>query len=322
MAEHGLAEHGLAEHGLAERGSPATADRHAGAGTGGATGGAPGSLEQQLSGLDHLELTLPPAPSRLRRLAATTWPKLAAVAIALLLWQLVGWSGWKARYLLPGPAVAFQAVWRERSPLLSGAATTLTHGVEFYLVAVALGTVLAVLITRSRHLREAVSPLLSGMQTMPSVAWVPFAILLFGVGTDHPIMFVAILGTTPAITIGTVSGIDAVPPVLLRAGRILGTRGIGHYRHVVLPAALPGYVAGLKQGWAFLWRSLMAGELIAQVPGRPDLGMLLSSYQDLSRAEDVIATMLVILVIGLVMDTLVFSRLERAVLRRRGLATA
>ncbi|HLI00922.1 MAG TPA: ABC transporter permease [Acidimicrobiales bacterium] len=290
--------------------------------------GAPGNgsaagtdVDRELSGLDALELALPPAPSAARRIFDGAWPKVAAIVIALLLWQLVAWSGWKPTYLLPGPAKAFRALWNARSALLSGAGTTLTHGVEFYLIALALGTVIAVVITQSRVVRTAVAPILSGLQTMPSVAWVPFAILLFGVGTARPIMFVAILGATPAIAIGTISGIDAVPPSLLRVGRILGTRGIGHYRYVVLPAALPGYVAGMKQGWAFLWRSLMAGELIAQVPGHADLGMLLSQYQDLSRSADVIATMLIILAIGLIMDTVVFSRLEQSVLRRRGLTT-
>jgi NitT/TauT family transport system permease protein len=157
------------------------------------------------------------------------------------------------------------------------------------------------------------------MQTMPSVAWVPFAVIVFGVGNVRAILFVAVLGTAPAIAIGTISGIDAVPPTLLRAGTILGATGIDRYRHVVLPASLPGYVAGMKQGWAFLWRSLMAGELIANVPGTHSLGQLLSAYEDQSQQADVIATMIAILIIGLVMDTLVFSRLERAVLARRGL---
>ena len=275
-----------------------------------------------LSGLDQLELELPAPPSRARRLWSATWPKVAAVAIVLAIWQLVVWSGWKATFVLPGPGAAFRAMWDQRSVIASGSLTTLRRGVEYYLLALAIGTVVAVLVTRSRVLRTAVSPLITGMQTMPSVAWVPFAIIVFGVGNARPIMFVAILGTAPAIAIGTISGIDAVPPTLLRAGTILGARGLDRYRHVVLPASLPGYVAGMKQGWAFLWRSLMAGELIANVPGTHSLGQLLSAYQDQSLQADVIATMIAILIIGLVMDTVVFSRLERAVLARRGLTAA
>jgi NitT/TauT family transport system permease protein len=276
-------------------------------------------LDQELSGLDELELELPDPPSRAARLWTATWPKLAAVAIFLALWQLVVWSGWKPKFVLPGPGTAFRTMWDNRSVIVSGSLTTLRRGVEYYLIALVIGTVLAVLITRSRLLRTAVSPLISGLQTMPSVAWVPFAIIVFGVGNVRSIMFVALLGTAPAIAIGTISGIDAVPPTLLRAGTILGAKGVDRYRHVVLPASRPGYVAGMKQGWAFLWRSLMAGELIAPVPGTHSLGQLLSSYQDQSQQAGVLATMIAILVIGLVMDTVVFSRLERTVLARRGL---
>jgi NitT/TauT family transport system permease protein len=126
----------------------------------------------------------------------------------------------------------------------------------------------------------------------------------------------------PAIAIGTISAVDTIPPLLLRAGDVLGARGWRRYAHVVLPAALPGYVAGMKQGWAFAWRSLMAGELITNVPGTHSLGQLLSSYQDQSRAADMMAIMVTILFIGLLVDSLVFSRLEEAVLSRRGLAVS
>jgi NitT/TauT family transport system permease protein len=279
------------------------------------------TLDRQLRGLDQLELELPAAPSTASRIWRGTWPVVAAVLIGLVLWQLVVWTGWKPKYLLPGPVAALKAVWDSRSYLFPGALTTLRRGIEFYLMALVIGTVLATLVTRSATLRTAVSPLISGLQTMPSVAWVPFAILLFGAGTIRPIMFVALMGTIPAITIGTISAIDAVPPTLLRAGRILGAHGLTHYRHVVLPAALPGYVAAMKQGWAFLWRSLMAGELIAPVAGTKALGQLLASYQEQSTMVDVVATMLMILVIGLLMDTVVFSRLERIVLARRGLSS-
>jgi NitT/TauT family transport system permease protein len=280
------------------------------------------ALDQELSGLDSLELTLPDPPSRGRQLWTSAWPKVTALVIFLAIWQIVVWSGWKPRYVLPGPIAAFKAMWDQHSVIISGSITTLRRGVEYYLAALVIGTIVAVLVTRSRTLRTAVSPLITGMQTMPSVAWVPFAIIVFGVGNARPIMFVAILGTAPAIAIGTISGIDAVPPTLLRAGRILGATGIDRYRHVVLPASLPGYVAGMKQGWAFLWRSLMAGELIANVPGTHSLGQLLSNYQDVTDQADVMATMIAILIIGLVMDVVVFSRLERTVLARRGLTSS
>jgi NitT/TauT family transport system permease protein len=129
-----------------------------------------------------------------------------------------------------------------------------------------------------------------------------------------------VLGATPAITNGLLNGIDHIPPLLLRAGRVMGARGMRLYRHVVLPAALPGYLAGLKQGWAFAWRSLMAGELLVVIANRPSLGATLQFSREFSDAEGLLAVMIVILAIGIVVDLLVFRGLERAVLRRRGLA--
>jgi NitT/TauT family transport system permease protein len=277
-------------------------------------------LDQELDGLDQLELELPRTPSRAHRIWSATWPKLTAIGIGLGLWQLVVWSGWKPTYLLPGPATVFHHLWEDRHVVLSGVATTLRRAVEYYVLALVIGTVAAIGITRVRGVRVAVSPLVTGLQSMPSVAWVPIAILLFGIKTQA-ILFVTLAGSIPAVIIGTVAAIDAVPPSLLQAGHMLGARGIGRYRHVVLPASLVGYVAGMRQAWAFAWRSLMAGELIVPARGGQSLGQLLSAYQDQTLAADVLAIMIAILPVGLLMDSVVFSRLERIVLERRGLRT-
>ncbi len=275
-------------------------------------------LDQELEGLDQLELALPRARSRPRRIWSAVWPKLAAIAVGLGLWQLVVWSGWKPTYLLPGPATVFHHLWEDRSVIWSGTVTTLRRAVEYYTLSLVIGTLAAIAITRVRAVRVAVTPLVTGLQSMPSVAWVPIAILLFGVKTQA-ILFVTLAGSIPAFIIGTVGAIDAVPPTLLRAGHVLGARGIARYRHVVMPAALVGYVAGMRQAWAFCWRSLMAGELIVPAHGTNSLGQLLSAYQDQSLAADVLAVMIAILAVGLLMDSVVFSRLERVVLERRGL---
>ncbi len=274
-------------------------------------------LDRELDGLDQLELQLPRTPSLASRLWRVTWPKLAAVVIGLGLWQLVVWSGWKPTYLLPGPATVFHHMWEDRHAILSGTATTLRRAVEYYLAALSIGTLVAIAITRVNTIRLAVTPLVTGLQTMPSVAWVPIAILLFGIKPEA-ILFVTLAGSIPAVIVGTVAAIDTVPPGLLQAGHMLGARGINRYRHVVLPAALPAYVAGMRQAWAFAWRSLMAGELIVPSHGTTALGQLLSAYQDQSLAADVLAIMIAILAVGLLMDV-VFSRLERTVLDRRGL---
>ena len=197
-------------------------------------------------------------------------------------------------------------------------ATTLRRAATGFALALAIGTVLGVLVSRSRLLRRAFGALITGLQSMPSIAWFPFAILLFGL-SEGAILFVVVIGASPSIANGLINGIDHVPPLLLRAGRVLGARGLAALRHVVLPAALPGYLAGLKQGWAFSWRSLMAGELLVILSSRPALGSQLQFARELSDAPGLVALMLVVLLIGILVDGLVFAALEQRLRRRRGL---
>ncbi|HEV3495637.1 MAG TPA: ABC transporter permease subunit, partial [Actinomycetes bacterium] len=142
-------------------------------------------------------------------------------------------------------------------------------------------------------------------------------ILLFGL-TEKAIMFVVVLGAAPSIANGLIAGVDHVPPLMLRAGRMIGAKGVGLYRHVILPAALPTYMGGLKQGWAFAWRSLMAGELLVIVANRPSIGDQLQLAREFSRIDEMMALMVVILVIGIVVDT-VFGRADLSIRRRWGL---
>jgi NitT/TauT family transport system permease protein len=167
-------------------------------------------------------------------------------------------------------------------------------------------------------LRAAVGPLITGLQSMPSVAWFPLAILLFKL-SEAAILFVVVLGAAPSIANGVLAGVDNIPPLLLRAGRVLDARGLRLYRHVLLPAALPGFVAGLKQGWAFAWRSLMAGELLVIIANRPSLGVRLQFARELSDAEGLLAAMLIVLTVGIAVDSCVFGPLEHGIRRRRGL---
>jgi NitT/TauT family transport system permease protein len=154
------------------------------------------------------------------------------------------------------------------------------------------------------------------------VAWVPAAIIFFGIG-NAAIFAVVLLGAVPSIANGMVSGISQVPPLYSRVGRVLGARGLATARHVLLPAALPGYVGGLRQGWAFSWRSLMAAELIVK---SPELGTGLGQLLDDGRFQQdmslVFAGILGILVVGIAVELMLFAPLERRVLRRRGLLLA
>ncbi|WP_030743220.1 ABC transporter permease [Streptomyces lavendulae] len=180
-------------------------------------------------------------------------------------------------------------------------------------------TKLGLLVARVKFVRAAIGPILQGLQSLPSVAWVPPAVLWFGLN-DAMMFTVILLGAVPSIANGLVSGIDQVPPLFLRAGRTLGATGLRGAWHVVMPAALPGYVAGLKQGWAFSWRSLMAAEIIASSPDLGlGLGQLLENGRNNIDLPGVFLAIILILVVGIAIDLLIFSPVERYVLRSRGL---
>jgi NitT/TauT family transport system permease protein len=277
-------------------------------------------IDVALSGLDALELELPSRPSRLASAWGAIWPKLAAVTLALTAWQLVVWSGWKSEVILPGPATVFPELWSEikDGSIVEALRYTLQRAITGYLVALVIGCAVGIVVARQRVLRQAVGSLITGLQTMPSIAWFPAAIVLFGL-KDTAIFFVVVLGAAPAIANGLISGIDQIQPVLLKAGRSLGASRIDMWRHVILPASLPGFVGGLKQGWAFAWRSLMAGELIANFGGHQTVGFLLQISRDNSDYPAMYAAMVMILVVGIVVDSLVFGRLDTIVRRRWGL---
>lgn len=278
-----------------------------------------GKLAEEIAGLDALEAHLENHPSRARQIWTTVWPKLAAIAIALLAWQAVVWSGWKDDYVLPGPGKVLPALAEMlgTAKFWKAVSITMRRAVSGYALALVIGSVLGIAVARSKLLRSAVGSLITGLQTMPSIAWFPLAILLFGL-TERAILFVVVLGAAPSIANGLIAGVDHVPPLMVRAGRMIGAKGVNLYRHVVLPAALPTYVAGLKQGWAFAWRSLMAGELLVIVANRPSIGDQLQFAREFSRSDQMLALMIVILVIGIVVDT-VFGRADVTIRRRRGL---
>ncbi|MEU1748396.1 ABC transporter permease [Micromonospora arida] len=272
-----------------------------------------------ISGLDALEIAgRDKEVSRGARIWAATWPKLAALAIAIAAWQLVVLSGWKPPYSLPGPLeVGRELMTQAQGPQLwEGLVTTLRRAALGYVFSVAVGLLLGLAVARSTVLRAAIGSMITALQTMPSIAWFPLAILLFEL-SEKAIFFVVVLGAAPSIANGVISGVDYVPPLLKRAGRNLGARGLNLYRYVIAPAALPAIVAGLKQGWAFSWRSLMAGELLVVGISQTSLGAQLTYSRELSDAPWLLSTMIVILVVGLVVDA-AFGAADKAIRRRWG----
>lgn len=260
----------------------------------------------------------PSGPGMGSRIWAACWPKLAAAGIAVVVWQAVYLSGWRPPWVLPSPAETFATLGQilQTAQFWISLATTMQRALLGFLIAVLVGSLVGIAVSRVRVLRMAVGSLITGLQTMPSIAWFPLAILVFGL-SEQAILFVVVLGAAPSAANGIISGIDHIPPQQLRLGRTLGARGWSLYRHFVIPSALPAVLTGLKQGWAFAWRSLMAGELLVTL-GRFALGQQLSQSRDTSDAPALISYMIIILVIGMVVDSL-FSTADLRLRRRRGL---
>ena len=184
-----------------------------------------------------------------------------------------------------------------------------------YGISVLFGMLLGFAIGRIGILEETVGSVLVGLQTLPSVCWLPLSILWFGLN-EKAIIFVVIMGALLAITISTDSGVKQIPPIYIKAGRNMGAKGMTLLTTILLPAALPAIIAGLKQGWSFAWRSLMAGELLYVSLG---LGQLLMMGRELNDMNRVIAVMLVLILIGVTFDRLIFTKLEAAIRERCGL---
>ena len=267
--------------------------------------------------------TAPPPRSRMVGVWwSRLWPKLMALGIVLALWQLLVWSQWKPEYVLPSPAQTFSDLFAYfgDARFWNAVATTLRRALIGFALAVTVGTLIGIAVSRFRPLRAAIGSLITGLQTMPSIAWFPLALLVFGF-SEAAIMFVVILGAAPSVANGIVSGVDHVSPSLVRAARSMGAGGLVLYRLVILPAALPAYVSGLKQGWAFAWRSLMAGELLVIIAQKPSLGLLLDSNRQLSDAAGLVAIMIVVLVLGMIADS-AFGAVDTRLRRSRGLTGA
>lgn len=266
-----------------------------------------------------------PAAPRTRsaaRVWSGIWPKLGAVVLTVVIWQLVVWSGWRPQSALPGPWPVLERLAGDLRNLdfYGGIGVTLRRAVLGYAIAAAAGIAVAVLIARINLARRAVGSLLVGLQSMPSIAWFPLAILLLQRG-EGAITLVVLMGAAPAIAAGLLSGIDQVHPLLIRVGRAMGADGLHLYRHVIIPAALPAFVGGLKQGWAFAWRSLMSAELLLVAGGQTSIGQQLQAARNLSDTRQLLALMVVIFVIGIVVDSL-FGSLDNAIKSRWGLLGA
>jgi NitT/TauT family transport system permease protein len=245
--------------------------------------------------------------------------KLLFLLALLVVWQVLFKLRFWPPYLFPSPWSVFEALKYgvQDGSILAAVAVSMRRIAIGYGLSILIGLVLGLLIASNRLLENTLGSLVLSLQSLPSICWVPLAILWFGLG-EMAILFVVLMGSVLAITINTDAGVRNVPKIYAMAGRNLGARGPRLFWHVLLPASLPHLVSGLKQGWAFAWRSLIAGEMIVITLG---LGQLLMMGRDLNDMSQVLAVMGLIMVIGYLVDRIIFVNIERSIRHKWGFAT-
>jgi NitT/TauT family transport system permease protein len=238
-------------------------------------------------------------------------------ALLIAFWQFLFSLKLWPPYLFPSPEQVWETLMTgfQNKTFLFGIGVSMRRLLIGYTISIIFGTLIGLVIGKFKVLDETVGGFFVGLQTLPSICWLPLAILWFGLN-EAAIIFVVVMGSLLSITIATDGGVKNIQPIFLRAGRNMGAKGTRLFTEVVLPAALPSILMGLKQGWSFAWRSLMAGEIIFVSLG---LGHLLDMGRELNDMSQVIAVMIVIICIGVFMDMLVFGLLEKRVRQIWGL---
>lgn len=244
-----------------------------------------------------------------------------ALAVLLAAWEyLVGHFAPDSPFL-PTPSAIGSWIWGALldGTLVSATFVTLKRLAAGFLIGAAVGIPLGALCARVRIVGDTLGMLALGLQTLPSVCWVPLAILWFG-QEESAILFVTVMGTVWSVVLAVQESVLAVPPLYIRAAQTMGSRGFHLWSHVVLPAALPGVLSGMKQGWAFAWRSLMAAEIFVVILSGYGLGSMLHDGRELLRMEQVVGVMGVVMLVGLLADVAIFGPAERWLRRSRGLS--
>lgn len=220
-------------------------------------------------------------------------------------------------YLFPAPQTVletFKTGFQDHSFQIGILTSLKRMGIGYGFSAI-VGIVLGLLTARIKWIENTIGSLIIGLQTLPSICWLPAALLWFGL-SDGAILFVVVMGSLLSVAIGTHDAVKNLPPIYVRAARTMGVQGIRLYREVIFPGALPGIVSALKQGWSFAWRSLLAAEILFVSPG---LGHLLQMGRDLNDISLVVAVMVVIMILGWTVDRLIFSKWEARIRHRRGM---
>jgi NitT/TauT family transport system permease protein len=229
-------------------------------------------------------------------------------------------KGWPAALSEPGVAAPHLDPWWS-SPLLKAVAVSGVRLLEGFVFTVIIGTVFGLMMWRWIEFDRFIGPVFLGLQTLPSVCWIPLAILCFGIN-EQAILFVLVMGSFSAIALVLRDGLRMIPPLYPRAGMMLGAKGWRLYFYVLLPASLPALAGSLRTGFSFAWRSLMGAELIFVGVKWRGVGFLLQTGRDFSDVAQVVAAMAIMVIIGILADRWLFAILQRRVQTRFGLAAS
>lgn len=273
------------------------------------------------AGLNALEVNSKVTINLRHRLLKYFGP-LFALALFLGIWQVAFLMKFTPDYVLPSPGQVWSALLaqHEQGILFPSAWNSLRRGFQGFVFAIAIGTPIGLMLGLNKTIRLVLKPIITGLQQLPSVAWVPAAIIWFGL-SNATIYTVILLGAVPSIASGLSSGIDQIPQQFLKVGKVLGTNRWQSIRFIILPGALPGFLSGLEQGWAFAWRSLMAAELIAVSPALgTGLGQLLDVGRQLGDMALVLGAILAIMFVGILVERVFFSPIREHTLKVRGLS--
>lgn len=249
----------------------------------------------------------------------TTYLDIAiAIGIFLGLWQLVFDLKFYPSFLLPSPTMAFARflTLAKDGALASAVSATLERLVAGFTLSIVLGTLVGLLMANFQRFGKMMSSFCLGLQSFPSIAWVPFAILIIGLN-DFGLLFVMLMSSVFSMMISTYNSVRNIPPIYLKVAKNMGVRRVSLLRSVMLPASMPQMVTALRQTWSFSWHALIGAEMIFGIS--VGLGELLYYGSEFAQMNQVIAIMIVIFVIGFVADRLVFQRLEDSVRSKRGL---
>ncbi len=240
------------------------------------------------------------------------------ISVFLALWQLVYMSEILPKLSLPSPLAVGQTITELLFDftLIKGTAFTLWRLFLGFILSLTLGLITGLLMIKFQQFGKTMSSFAVGLQSFPSIAWIPFAILLIGFN-DFGILFVVVMSSVFSVMLSTYSGLRNVPPIYIRAARNMGAKGFSLFRYVLIPAATPTLIMGIRQAWSFAWHALVGAEmLITTLVG---LGYILSVGREFSNMSQIIATMIVIFTIGLIFDRVVFTKIEEKIRDRWGL---